>query len=130
MEGKAYNPLHKENLGQSVATALLASEPRPFTAVEDLVGAGVYAIYYTGPSDYYVPVATRNANGAYGWPIYVGKAIPKGGRKGGVSFDSEQGRALRDRLGNHAKSTTLTFPTSRSALSSSTTSGFPLARTS
>lgn len=36
--------------------------------------------------------------------IYVGKAIPEGGRKGGVSFDATMGRALKERLKNHAKS--------------------------
>lgn len=36
-------------------------------------------------------------------PIYVGKAIPKGGRKGGLSLDASTGRALRDRLGQHAE---------------------------
>lgn len=37
-------------------------------------------------------------------PIYVGKAIPKGGRKGGLGKDAGQGAALRDRLRQHAAS--------------------------
>ena len=77
---------------------------RSFGEIDDLKAAGVYAIYYTGPSEHYAPVAERNAGGAYEWPIYVGKAIPKGGRKGGVGFDAERARALRDRLGKHARS--------------------------
>jgi hypothetical protein len=38
-------------------------------------------------------------------PIYVGKAIPKGGRKGGLSTDAAKGgNALADRLRQHAAS--------------------------
>lgn len=37
-------------------------------------------------------------------PIYVGKAVPKGARKGGLGFDAGKGKALRDRLGQHAAS--------------------------
>ena len=38
-------------------------------------------------------------------PIYVGKAIPKGGRKGGLTKDASVGsRALADRLRQHAAS--------------------------
>lgn len=38
-------------------------------------------------------------------PIYVGKAIPKGGRKGGITSEpAATGRALLDRLRHHAAS--------------------------
>ena len=44
---EVYNPLAKRNLGSNVADALLGRQivalpPEPF------VGAGVYALYYTG----------------------------------------------------------------------------------
>jgi hypothetical protein len=42
--------------------------------------------------------------GRFDAPIYVGKAIPKGGRKGGLGKDAGQGTALRDRLRQHAGS--------------------------
>ena len=60
--------------------------------------------YYTGDFPAYAPVATKNRNDAFDQPIYVGKAIPKGGRKGGISTDMSRGTALRDRLRQHAAS--------------------------
>jgi hypothetical protein len=35
-------------------------------------------------------------------PIYLDKAVPEGARKGGLSFDAGSGKALRDRLRQHA----------------------------
>ncbi|MDS4019372.1 MAG: Eco29kI family restriction endonuclease [Candidatus Competibacter sp.] len=99
-----YNPLDKMNLGKSVAQALLGQAVIAMTAIEEVRGAGVYAIYYTGPLPAYDPVAARNRNGEFGQPIYVGKAIPKGGRKGGITPDASMGTALRDRLRQHAAS--------------------------
>ncbi len=99
-----YNPLDKMNLGRSVAEALLLSPVAPLQNVADLPGAGVYAIYYSGTFEPYLPVATKNQNGIFAQPIYVGKAAPKGARKGGLAFDASKGRALRDRLRQHAAS--------------------------
>ncbi|OYX34921.1 MAG: hypothetical protein B7Z01_04790 [Brevundimonas subvibrioides] len=69
-----------------------------FGELGDLSGAGVYAIYYFGPFAAYAPITDG------GRPIYVGKAIPKGGRKGGLGANAGVERALRDRLGQHASS--------------------------
>ena len=99
-----YNPLDKMNLGRSVAEALLLRSVSPLLRVADLVGAGVYAIYYSGDFEPYGLVAAKNSNGAFDQPIYVGKAVPKGARKGGLSFDAAKGKALRDRLRQHAGS--------------------------
>lgn len=98
----AYNPLDKFNLGRSVREALLDSPVRELVDTADLVGAGVYALYYTGNFAPYTPIAAANAEGRYSQPIYVGKAIPKGGRKGGLGADAALGRAMRDRLSQHA----------------------------
>ncbi len=102
--GGPYNPLDKMNLGRSVAEALLLSPVVPLAQIPDLIGAGVYAIYYTGGFKAYGPVAEKNQNGVFEQPIYVGKAVPKGARKGGLAFDASKGRALRDRLRQHAGS--------------------------
>jgi hypothetical protein len=102
--GGPYNPLDKMNLGRSVAEALLTRAVAPLTETADLVGAGVYAIYYTGPFAPYKPVVAKNEGGNFEQPIYVGKAVPKGARKGGLSFDAAKGRALRDRVRQHANS--------------------------
>ena len=61
-------------------------------------------IYYVGSFPAYEPIVTPNRNGEFWQPIYVGKAIPKGGRKGGITADASKGTALRDRLRQHAAS--------------------------
>lgn len=76
----------------------------PLAQVGDLVGAGVYAIYYIGGFGAYASVADKNRNGTFEQPIYVGKAVPKGARKGGLAFDASKGKVLRDRLKQHAGS--------------------------
>lgn len=103
-ERDPYNPLDKLNLGRSVAEALLLRPTAPLSETAGLIGAGVYAIYYIGNFPAYGPVAEKNRNGAFAQPIYVGKAVPKGARKGGLSFDASKGNALRDRLRKHAGS--------------------------
>ena len=75
-----YNPLDKVNLGKSVADALLEQAPIALADVGRFEGAGIYAIYYHGAYPAYEALAQANAAGAK-WPIYVGKAIPSGGRK-------------------------------------------------
>ncbi|MBR4517851.1 MAG: Eco29kI family restriction endonuclease [Victivallales bacterium] len=49
-------------------------------------------------------LATRNRQGAFQQPIYVGKAVPAGARKGGFGLGAEPGQALFNRLCDHAKS--------------------------
>ncbi len=100
---KPYNPLQKKNLAESIVRAILDQEPQPMSLTDDLGGAGVYIIYYTGGSALYEPVAKKNVEGRYEQPIYIGKAIPKGGRKGGFTDDDSamHGKALRDRIGQH-----------------------------
>lgn len=104
MSDKPYNPLDKENLGESVAEALLRVPPQLLGEAKRLEGAGIYAIYYIGDFSIYESVAELNRNGSFSMPIYVGKAVPKGARKGGLGFDSAVGKSLRDRLGQHASS--------------------------
>lgn len=102
----AYNPLDKFNLAKSIESELLARPIVMLGEVGDVIGAGVYAIYYTGSSfPAYAPIATANKGGAFKQPIYIGKAIPKGGRKGGLAADvASTGHALADRLRQHASS--------------------------
>jgi hypothetical protein len=104
MSGGPYNPLDKLNLARSIETELLGREPIPLGSADKINGAGVYVIYYTGDFAAYVPIANANRKGAFKQPIYVGKAIPKGGRKGGLTKDSSKSRALADRLRQHATS--------------------------
>jgi hypothetical protein len=100
-----YNPLAKINLAKSIEVELLGRTADPLGSVDHIEGAGVYVIYYSGSFPAYAAIAFENQNGANRKPIYVGKAIPKGGRKGGLNQDaSAMGRALADRLRQHAVS--------------------------
>jgi hypothetical protein len=99
-----FNPLDKTNLGESVADALLLQPVGPLPPEEPFIGAGVYAIYYQGPFPLYKEVADLNKGGRYGWPIYVGKAVPAGARKGGYGLGADPGQALFKRLVEHASS--------------------------
>lgn len=98
-----YNPLDYANLGQSVADAMLARPVVSLASLAPFAGAGIYAIYYTGDFAPYVPVAARNREGRFEMPIYVGKAVPSGARKGGRD-GSARGMPLFKRLGEHAAS--------------------------
>lgn len=101
---KLYNPLDKENLAESIVRAILAEPASRFPDADDIVGAGIYAIYYLGAERLYSKIAAANKRKKFAQPIYVGKAIPKGARKGGLGKDSSEGRALRTRLNQHAES--------------------------
>lgn len=98
-----YNPLDKANLGKSVADALLEQEPVRLDGVDRFDGAGIYAIYYHGGYAAYEALAKANAT-ASKWPIYVGKAIPSGGRKGASLTASARGNALFSRIAEHRES--------------------------
>lgn len=100
MNEKPYNPLEKLNLARSIETGFLDREPLALDGEIDPIGAGVYALYYSGPFAPYAALAAARPIR----PIYVGKAIPKGGRKGGLSLDAASGTSLRDRLRKHANS--------------------------
>ena len=91
-------------MGTSVAEALLIREPIPLANIERFIGAGIYAIYYTGNFPPYKEISRKNQGGKFEIPIYVGKAIPAGARKGAVGLDAPPGTALYNRLSEHAES--------------------------
>lgn len=100
-EETPYNPLDKVHLGESVADALLSKEKILMQAIEPFIGAGIYAIYYRGTSSIYKPISVENCKEI---PIYVGKAVPPGARKGNFGLNSDPGLALYKRLQEHAES--------------------------
>jgi hypothetical protein len=100
---EVYNPLDKINLGKSVADALLEQPVHPLEAIPPFEGAGIYVLYYRGPFPGYAPIAEANAEEAR-WPIYIGKAIPSGGRKGASLTASARGTPLHKRLIEHRDS--------------------------
>ncbi|MEY2880635.1 MAG: eco29kIR domain protein [Verrucomicrobiota bacterium] len=103
MPSTVFNPLDKTNLGKSVVDALMATSAVPLGGMEKFSGAGVYALYYSGDFAPYGPLAQLN-RASPSQPIYIGKAVPKGGRKGLQTDDSQESTALWERLAEHAAS--------------------------
>jgi hypothetical protein len=74
---------------------------------ETFLGTGVYALYYIGQNPLYERYAELNRL-AYSYPIYVGKAVPKGWRQSRVSDSAlTQSRELHNRLREHSRSITV-----------------------
>jgi hypothetical protein len=74
---------------------------------ESFLGTGVYALYYTGQNPLYKRYAELNRL-SYSYPIYVGKAVPKGWRQARSSDNTlNQSRELIGRLREHSRSITL-----------------------
>jgi hypothetical protein len=99
-----YNPLHKKNLGISIADALLAKTPESLPPESAFEGAGIYVIYYTGDFPLYSVISKLNKEASFKCPIYIGKAVPEGARKGGLGLDFPAGNVLYKRLCEHSKS--------------------------
>lgn len=103
-----YNPLEKVNLGNSVAEALLHLEAQALADLQPFSGAGIYALYYQGSFAPYGKLANINVTQGATVPIYVGKAIPEGGRKGRTTQagmpPARPTKALFKRLVEHAES--------------------------
>jgi len=71
---------------------------------ERFCGTGVYAIYYTGKSKLYAKYGELNRL-SYSYPIYVGKAVPKGWRQARTSHVvTDQSPELHHRLREHSNS--------------------------
>ncbi|MEI6415356.1 MAG: Eco29kI family restriction endonuclease [Pseudomonadota bacterium] len=99
-----FNPLDTKNLGALVAEALLSRKAYPLGGLLEFKGAGIYAIYYVGEFPAYAEIARHNRDGGFTTPIYVGKAIPAGARKGGGMGIGMVGKPLCNRLSEHAES--------------------------
>jgi hypothetical protein len=95
--------LDKLNLGESIADAIFKRDVYPLKNLSTFLGAGIYVIYYKGDFRLYAKLSETNKND-FIQPIYVGKAIPEGGRKGGLEIDIPPGEYLYKRLNEHRKS--------------------------
>ncbi|WP_245613180.1 Eco29kI family restriction endonuclease [Skermanella stibiiresistens] len=65
----------------------------------------MYLIYYSGENKPFAPydrIADLNRNNAFTHPIYAGKAVPAGGRRGTIDTDGSLGFALWSRLTEHS----------------------------
>ncbi len=96
MEGE-YNPLDYDNLTRNVVDVLMRQGPYTLPP-SDFGGAGVYALFYTGPLEFYSSVRSPESD----VPIYVGKAEEPGGRKGKTKVITD--RPLFKRLREHSAS--------------------------
>lgn len=98
-----FNPLDKRHLGESVGQAMLRQPVIPMNDLSGFAGAGIYAIYYGGDFPAYEAIARKNQGQDFVAPIYIGKAVPKGSRKGG-DLKASTGKALCNRLTQHKRS--------------------------
>ncbi len=98
-----FNPLDKRHLGESVAQAMLRQPTIPIAEIKNFDGAGIYAIYYHGAFPAYKLISGWNKDGQCKAPIYIGKAVPKGARKGS-DLSANPGRVLFSRLLQHLRS--------------------------
>lgn len=101
--GEVFNPLDKTHLAESVRDHLLKRPVGPLPP-ERFLGAGIYAIYYTGDFPAYQDIARVPPDNENAIPIYVGKAVPAGSRKGGFALGADPGDVLHRRLSEHASS--------------------------
>ena len=92
-----WDPLTYENLMAGTVAHFEKQGLKPLETSVDIEGPGIYALYYKGELAEYQPIADCKH------PIYVGKAVPPGARKGGGEVDIEAPK-LRQRLREHAKS--------------------------
>lgn len=101
-----FNPLDKKNLGASVAEALVSQPVHALGSLKSFMGTGIYAIYYHGNFEAYGVISEPNKKNKAEpvIPIYVGKAVPQGARKGKVMVDPTRSKALFSRLTEHAES--------------------------
>ena len=103
MATEPFNPLDKRNLGISIANAIFESIAIPLAEVPVFEGVGVYAIYYMGDFPLYRKISHANRENFF-QPIYAGKAVPKGSRRGGLGLEAPTGNDLYNRLKDHKKS--------------------------
>lgn len=92
-----WDPLTYENLMAGTVAHFEKQQLKPLTISVNIEGPGIYALYYKGEFADYEPIADGKC------PIYVGKAVPPGARKGAGEVDVEV-PVLRRRLREHAKS--------------------------
>ena len=94
-----YDPLTFDNLMSGLVRHFEAIDKSQLRELDggNVEGPGIYALFYTGDLDFYEPIA---ADGQH--PIYVGKAVPPGSRKGGKPDVSKP--MIFGRLKNHSKS--------------------------
>lgn len=92
-----YNPADPATFAESIGNKLLLQDPFPLARLGEraFYGSGIYALFYHGSFDAYVPIRRT------GTPIYAGKADPA---EKDARTPQEQGTRLWARLREHADS--------------------------
>jgi hypothetical protein len=99
VEFEEYNPLDYRNLTRNLVQELMNRPPHSLPLPHRFNGAGVYALFYAGDFAAYRYLVTPNAD----QPIYVGKAVPGGARKGRTKSNPSTS-PLYNRINEHARS--------------------------
>lgn len=100
-----YDPLSLKALGESLVREMNERPVHALPPEERFAGCGVYALYYVGGFEPYLPLVERGTDeeGQPRVPIYVGKAVPSGSRKGATEeFQITQDDKIHSRLREHA----------------------------
>jgi len=103
MSATPFDPLAKTSLALSILHRMLDKPATPFASLPDFLGAGIYAIYYSGPFAAYTPLRVANATTAQ-IPIYIGKADSPGGRQGVLTGTGAASKKLCSRIKEHRRS--------------------------
>lgn len=100
-----FNPLDKKNLAESIALAIERCPVVPLASLPSFGAAGLYFLYYSGSFHLYEPIVRFNSTAGHGhWPMYIGKGMPPGVRKGSSDTTQKKSWGIHDRLQNHEKS--------------------------
>lgn len=91
-----YDPLTYDNLMAGLVMHYEKTTKERLDTITDVEGPGIYSLYYSGGFPAYRPISGKNI------PIYVGKAVPPGSRKGGRV--DETSPALQRRIREHSRS--------------------------
>lgn len=100
-----YDPLSLSSMAESLVRELLNRPSHSLPPDERFNGCGAYALYYFGDFDPYRPLSERNDPDAEELraPVYVGKAVPSGARKGLAELAIPDEPSLYRRLREHAR---------------------------
>lgn len=92
-----YNPLDYDNLTENLVRELLSRSPQELP-LPQFAGSGIYALFYHGSFEPYQRFSQKHR----ALPIYAGKAVPSGSRKG--IKKQGLGHELFKRLTEHTRS--------------------------
>lgn len=93
-----FDPLNYHTIAETVAAALLRKDTDTLPPVATFPGSGVYLIYYIGKFPPYAAIKGTDR------PIYAGRAIPSGSRRGLHEIEHTRSPMLFNRLREHAQS--------------------------